>query len=202
MADEKENGREEVTNNDGKGRSKSELDRAGLAVEEITAKDAEKDQETDKPKETPQKKGVGKKEYSMIGISLLLVLIVTISGVFIWARYFSSDNEEILALNAPQGVVYELKPFFLPLKTKAKSKKFMRMTLILELYDESSDRQIKKRIEEVRNRVFKVLTNVSPTNIENNRGKKLLSEEIISIINLVLAGKVIKNVYFRDIVVI
>ena len=183
-------------------RSKSELDVEGLDVEEITAKDAEKDRETDKPKETPQKKGVGKKEYSMIGISLLLVLIVTISGVFIWARYFSSDNEEILAVNAPQGVVYELKPFFLPLKTKAKSKKFMRMTLILELYDESSDRQIKKRIEEVRDRVFKVLTNVSLTNIENNRGKKLLSEEIISIINLVLAGKVIKNVYFRDVVVI
>ena len=195
MADEKER-----TGSDD--RSKSELDVEGLDVEEITAKDAEKDQETDTPKETPQKKGVGKKEYSMIGISLLLVLIVTISGVFIWARYFSSDNEEILAVNAPQGVVYELKPFFLPLKTKAKSKKFMRMTLILELYDESSDRQIKKRIEEVRNRVFKVLTNVSPTNIENNRGKKLLSEEIISIVNLVLAGKVIKNVYFRDIVVI
>ncbi|MCK5256025.1 MAG: hypothetical protein KAQ81_08390 [Deltaproteobacteria bacterium] len=38
--------------------------------------------------------------------------------------------------------------------------------------------------------------------MENNRGKKLLSEEIISIVNLVLAGKVIKNVYFRDIVVI
>ncbi len=202
MADEKENDREEVTNKNDKERSKSELDRESLDVEEITAKDAENDQETDKPKETPQKKGVGKKEYSMIGISLLLVLIVTISGVFIWARYFSSDNEEILAVNAPQGVVYELKPFFLPLKTKAKSKKFMRMTLILELYDESSDRQIKKRIEEVRNRVFKVLTNVSPTNIENNRGKKLLSEEIISIVNLVLAGKVIKNVYFRDIVVI
>ncbi|MCK5256026.1 MAG: hypothetical protein KAQ81_08395 [Deltaproteobacteria bacterium] len=136
-------------------RSKSELDVEGLDVEEITAKDAEKDQETDKPKETPQKKGVGKKEYSMIGISLLLVLIVTISGVFIWARYFSSDNEEILAVNAPQGVVYELKPFFLPLKTKAKSKKFMRMTLILELYDESSDRQIKKRIEEVRTESLK-----------------------------------------------
>lgn len=202
MADEKENDREEVTNKDDKERSKSELDREGLDVEEITAKDAENDKETDKPEETPKKKGVDKKEYIMVGISLLLVLIVVSGAVFIWARYFSSDNEKILALNAPLGTVYELKPFFLPLKTKAKSKKFMRMTLILELYDESSDRQIKKRIEEVRNRVFKVLTNVSPTNIENNRGKKLLSEEIISIINMVLAGKIIKNVYFRDVVVI
>jgi len=202
MADEKGSDIEKTESEDSKDRSKSELDTKGLDVEEITAKDAEKDKETDKPKETPQKKGIGKKEYIMIGISLLLVLIVVSGAVFIWARYFSSDNEKILALNAPQGAVYELKPFFVPLNTKAKSKKFMRMTLILELYDESSDRQIKKRIEEVRNRVFKVLTNVSPTNIENNRGKKLLSEEIISIINLVLAGKVIKNVYFRDVVVI
>lgn len=202
MADEKGSDVEKTESKDIKGRSKSELDMESLDAEEITAKDAEKDKETEKPKETPQKKGVGKKEYIMIGITLLLVLIMVSGAVFIWARYFSSDNEKILALNAPQGAVYELKPFFVPLNTKAKSKKFMRMTLILELYNESSDRQIKKRIEGVRNRVFKVLTNVSPTNIENNQGKKLLSEEIISIINLVLAGKVIKNVYFRDVVVI
>ena len=195
MADEKER-----TGSDD--RSKRELDVEGLDVEEITAKDAEMDQETDTPKETPQKKGVGKEEYILIGISLLLVLIVVSSSVFIWARYFSSENEKNLALDAPLGAVYELKPFFVPLNTSAKSKKFMRLTLILELYDGSSDRQIKKRIEEVRNRVFKTLTNVSPTNIENNRGKKLLAEEIISIINLVLSGKVIKNVYFRDVVVI
>ena len=202
MADEKGSDIEKTESEDEKDRSKSELDTEGLDTEEITAKDAENDKETDKPKETPQKKEVGKKEYILVGISLLLVLIVVSGAVFIWAMYFSSDNEKILALNAPLGAVYELKPFFVPLNTSAKSKKFMRLTLILELYDESSDRQIKKRIEEVRNRVFKTLTNVSPTNIENNRGKKLLSEEIISIINLVLAGKVIKNVYFRDVVVI
>lgn len=202
MADEKGSDIEKTESADEKDRSKSELDVEGLDTEEIVAKEAEKDKETDEPKETPQKKGVGKEEYILIGISLLLVLIVVSSSVFIWARYFSSENEKNLALDAPLGAVYELKPFFVPLNTSAKSKKFMRLTLILELYDGSSDRQIKKRIEEVRNRVFKTLTNVSPTNIENNRGKKLLAEEIISIINLVLSGKVIKNVYFRDIVVI
>jgi len=202
MADEKGSDIEKTESEDSKDRSKSELDTKGLDVEEITAKDAEKDQETDKPKETPQKKGVDKKEYIMIGISLLLGLIMVSGVVFIWARYFSSENEKNLALNTPLGAVYELKPFFVPLNTSAKPKKFMRLTLILELYDGSSDRQIKKRIEEVRNRVYKTLTNVSPTNIENNRGKKLLAEEIISIINLVLSGKVIKNVYFRDVVVI
>ena len=187
---------------DEKDRSKSELDTEDIDVEEVPAKDAGNDKETDTPEEAPQKKGVDKRKYSMVGISLLLVLIVVSGAVFIWARYFSSDSEKNLALDVPLGAVYELKPFFVSLNTSAKSKKFMKITLILELYDGSADRQIKKRIEEVRSRVFGTLTGVSPSNIENNRGKKLLAEEIISIINLVLAGKVIKNVYFKDVVVI
>lgn len=49
-----------------------------------------------------------------------------------------------MALSVPQGLVYELKPFFLPLNSKAESKGFMKLTLVLELCEGSSCKQFTK----------------------------------------------------------
>ena len=76
------------------------------------------------------------------------------------------------------------------------------MTLVLELSDESSYKQIKKRIEEIRSNIFKILVNSSPKNIENTKGKEVLAEKIISIINLLLAENTVKKVFFKEVLVI
>jgi flagellar basal body-associated protein FliL len=185
-----------------KERSSTALDTEGLDREEISPEDDTGEEEAKKQEEGSQKKGIGKREYLAIGISLLLVLIVMSSSVFIWARYFASDDEKVLTPSVPQGPVYELKPFFVPFKSNSKSKGFVRLNLTLELYERSSEKKIKKRIEEVRSRVFRILVNTSSKNIENNQGKRILSEEIVSTINLVLAEKVVKKVYIRDVVLI
>ena len=122
--------------------------------------------------------------------------------MFIWTNYFAPDDGKGLALGVPQGPVYELKPFFVPLNLNAGSKKFMRLTLVLELSDESSYKQIKKRIEEIRSNIFKILVNSSPKNIENTKGKEVLAEKIISIINLLLAENTVKKVFFKEVLVI
>jgi flagellar basal body-associated protein FliL len=185
-----------------KERSSTALDTEGLDREEISPEDDTWEEEAKKQEGGSQKKGIGKREYLAIGISLLLVLIVMSSSMFIWARYFASDDEKVLTPSVPQGPVYELKPFFVPFKSNSKSKGFVRLNLTLELYERSSEKKIKKRIEEVRSRVFRILVNTSSKNIENNQGKRILSEEIVSTINLVLAEKVVKKVYIRDVVLI
>jgi len=197
---EQQGGKETTIEN--KKRSGTELDTEDIDMKEITAEEAGKDKESDKPKEAPQKKEVAKKEYIMIVISLLLVLTVVSGVLFVWARYFTSDDSEGLALSVPQGPVYELKPFFVPLNSNAKSNKFLRLTLVLELCDEKSYKQVKRKIEEVRNNIFEILVNASHKKIENIQGQKVLVEKIISIINLLLAEKIVEKVFFKNVVVI
>jgi len=185
-----------------KERSSTELDTEGFDGEEISPEDDTGEEEAKEQEEGSRKRGIGKREYLTIGISLLLVLIGVSSSVFIWARYFASDDEKVLTPSVPQGSVYELKPFFVPFNSNSKSKGFVRLNLTLELYERSSEKKIKKRIEEVRSRAFRILVTTSSKNIENDQDKRILSEKIVSTINLVLAEKVVKKVYIRDMVLI
>lgn len=194
-------GEEEVSKNNKK-RSKTELDAEDLDAAKIPQEVGEEDETADKQKEKFQKKRTSKREYLLTIFTVLLLLIMICGGVLILTRYFASDDGKGLALDVPQGPVYELKPFFVPLNLKAGAKKFMRLTLVLELSDESSYKQITKRIEEVRSNIFKILFNFSPKNIENSQGKEILAEKIISIINLLVAENIVKKVFLKDVLVI
>lgn len=178
-------------------RSKTELDVEGLDLEESPQEVA-----ADRREETVQVKKRNKREWVLTFFSLLVILIMVIGGVFIWARYFASDDGKRLALNTPLGVVYELKPFFVPLNSNAESGKFLRATMVLELFNESSYEQIESRIEEVRSNIFKILVNASPENVGNTKGKKVLAERIVSTSNHLFGEKVVKRIFFKDVLVI
>ncbi len=180
-----------------KERSKTELDVEGLDLEE-----SPQDVAADEREEKVQVKGGHKREWVLTFFSLLVILIMVIGGVFIWARYFASDDGKRLALNTPLGVVYELKSFFVPLNSNAESGKFLRATVVLELFNESSYEQIESRIEEVRSNIFKILVNASPKNVGNTKGKKVLAEKIVSTSNLLFGEKVVKRIFFKDVLVI
>lgn len=178
-------------------RSKTELDVEGLGLEEFPQEVA-----ADESKEKVQVKRKNKREWVLTFFSLLVILIMVIGGVFIWARYFASDDGKRLALNTPLGVVYELEPFFVPLNSNAESGKFLRATMVLELFNESSYEQVESRIEEVRSNIFKILVNTSPKNVGNTKGKKVLAERIVSTSNHLLGEKVVKRIFFKDVLVI
>ena len=204
MAEEKENA-EGQEQQDGKAaedsqrRSSTELDSEGLALDEDLKENAAEEKTDDTQKEIPQKKRRGKREYILISVSLLLVVIMISGGVFIWARYFTSDKG--VALNYSRGYEYELKPFFVPL-AKAESGKFLRVNMIIELADKRSSKQIVKRIEGIRGSILNILINASPKNIESSQGKEVLAEEITSTINLLLGEEIVKGVFFNEALVV
>ena len=180
-----------------KERSKRELDVEGLDVEEFP-----KEVAADEREERIQVKKWNKKEWVLTFFSLLVILIMVIGSVFIWARYFASDDGDKLALNTPLGVVYEFKPFFVPLSSSAESGKFLKASMVFELFDENSYEQIEGRIEEIRGNIFKILVNASPKNVGNNKGKEVLAETIVSTSNLLLGEKIVKRIFFKDVLVI
>jgi len=204
MAEEKENtgGQEQQDDNaaeDSKGRSRTELDSEGLGTEELLEAAATEEKTDDTQKGIPQKKKGRKREYILMAVSLLLVVIVISGGVFIWARYFASN--EGLALKASRGYEYGLKPFFVPL-AKTKSRKFLRVDMILELADKRASKQIVKRIEEVRGSILNILINASPKNIESSQEKEVLAKEIVSTINFLLGQKIVKRIFFNELLVV
>jgi len=209
MVDEKEKVAEEeavktheVTEKKGKERSATELDAEELDAGELDLEEAPQEAAVDEKKEEIQKGATGSRNWSLIFVSLLLVLIVVSGGVFIWARYFPSEDEKGLSLSTPQEFAYELEPFFVPLNSNAESEKFLKATLVLELLDKGSCEHIKKRIEGVRSNIFKILVSASPKNVENNEGKEVLAKKIISTSNLLLEGKIVKSVFFENVLVI
>jgi len=194
-------GEEEVKKKNKK-RSNAKMDVEGIDAAKSPQDVGEKGDAADTQKEKFQNKRTSKREYILTIFTVLLLLLMICGGVLISTRYFTSDDRKGLALDVLQEPVYELKPFFVPLNLKARSKKFMRLTLVLELSDESAYKKITKRIEEVRSNIFKILFNFSPKNIENAQGKEILAEKIISILNLLLAEDSVKKVLFKDVVVI
>lgn len=179
-------------------RSIMELDVDGLDTEESPQEVA-----ADEREETTQVKRRKKRERVLTFFSLLVMFTMVIGSVFLWARYFASeDGGKGLALNTPEGVAYELKPFFVPLNSNAESEKFLKTTLVLELFDEGSYEQIERQIEDVRGNIFKILIGASPENIGHTKGKSVLAEKIVSTSNLFFGEKVVKRIFFKDVLVI
>ena len=74
--------------------------------------------------------------------------------------------------------------------------------MVFELFNEGSYDQIESRIEEIRGNIFKILVNASPKNVGNTKGKEILAKKIVSTSNLLFKGKIVKRIFFKDVLVI
>jgi flagellar FliL protein len=177
-------------------RSRTESDGEGVGTEEPPREEGRAAPPEDG---IPGKAGrSGTRKYVMAAILLLCMVIGIGGGLFLWKRYFSAP---VSIAPAAQGYAYDLKPFFVPL-SKSGSKKFLRVTITLELPGRNSSQQIATNIEEVRSSILKLLLNASAHNDENTQWKDLLAAEIASAVNLLAAGKIVKGVVFKDLLVI
>jgi flagellar basal body-associated protein FliL len=177
---------------------------AALKESPRTPSDAEGPRQ-EESREEPKKDSIqgepgrsGKKKYVMALILLLCVIIGISGGLLIRAQYFSSPES---ASAAPQEYLYGLKPFFVPL-SKNGSKKFLRLTISLNLSGSNSTTQIVTHIEKVRSGIMNLLVNIPPKNVENPQWKDLLAAEIASAVNRLVEGNVVKGVIINDLLVV
>jgi flagellar FliL protein len=140
----------------------------------------------------------GTRKYVMALIVVLCLLIGISGGLLIRTQYFSSPASDAAA---SRGYAYGLKPFFVPL-SKAGSKKFLRVTIDLELSGSNSTKQIVTHIEAVRTSIMNILVTIPPNNIDKLQREGLLAEEIISVVNHLVEGNVVNGVIFKDLLVI
>jgi len=177
-------------------RSRTESDGAGAEAEEPPQEESRAVPPEDG---IPEKAGrSGTRKYVMAAILLRCMAIGVSGGLLLWKRYFSAPET---VSPAAQGYAYDLKPFFVPL-SKSGSKKFLRVTITLELPGRNSSQQIVKNIEEVRSNILKLLLNTPGHNDENTQWKDLLAAEIASTVNLLAERKIVKGVILKDLLVI
>jgi flagellar basal body-associated protein FliL len=163
--------------------------------------DAEKGQATEASDGTIQKGRMSTGEYLLIGLSVLLILIVAGGGMFIWARYGTPGDGQETSMELSKAPLHTLKPFFVPLRPKAGSEKFLRVNISLELSGKHS-KQFVKNSEKVRRAIVQILLTAVPKDLEYSHGKKALMDKMIAAINHSLEKSVVSGVRFTDVVIL
>lgn len=153
-------------------------------------------------KETGKKSTMNMGEYLLITLAVLLIVIVVGGGMFIWARYGTIDGEQEAALEHGQPPLYQLNPFFVPLKTQAGAEKFLRVTISLELSGEGSSLVLVKQIEQIRGTLLQMLLTAVPKDFEYLHGKKALMDKMRTSVNHFLGKDLVQGIRFNNAVLL
>ena len=91
---------------------------------------------------------------------------------------------------------YTLVPFNANLK--GSPRRFIRLSMQLEMLDENSFEEISDLGAEARDTVLKIINEKDATEVRSVKGKLLLKQEIIAAVNVFLEKGIVKNAYFTD----
>ena len=141
-------------------------------------------------------------EYLLITLAVLLIVIVIGGGMFIWARYGTIDGEQEASLDRAQRPLYQLNPFFVPLKAQAGVEKFLRVTISLELSGEGSSQVVVKQMEQIRGTLLQTLLSAVPKDFEYPHGKKALMDRMRTSVNHFLGKDLVQGIRFTNAVLL
>lgn len=160
-----------------------------------------------------------KKYLIIIGAAFLALVIGTTSGMFVywnimlWNKVSSIDKkvnppvevEEEEAGAEEEGPAEKIGPMH-PLDTfivnlaDEGGRRYLRITINLELKDDTVQKKVEQRIPEIRNRVLMILPTKKVEDIKDTTGKMVLRDEIHAGINSILGEGSVTNIYFTEFV--
>jgi len=127
--------------------------------------------------------------------------------VFNKMSFFSSQAEkESESEKAPENnseammSVYSLDTFIVNLADKG-GRRFLRVTMVLELKDKSFATEIDKRLSKIRDSILMILPTKRFEDINSVEGKIALRGEIMTKLNSILKAGSITNIYFIEFVI-
>lgn len=135
---------------------------------------------------------------------IILLIFVTVGAVsFVWNKtsFFSSQTEKVPENNSEViRSVYSLDTFIVNLADKG-GRRFLRVTMDLELKDESLAGEIDKRLSQIRDSILMIIPTKRFEDINSVEGKITLRDEIMTKLNSFLKDGSITNIYFVDFVI-
>ena len=146
------------------------------------------------------------------GLLIIIVLVVLLLGGGGFGAYWfllrtppptAEELAEIEAAKKPEPVilpVFALKPFVVNLADK-KSRRYLKVTMKLELSNEELLEEIDKRRAQLRDVVLTLLSSKTATEVGTMEGKFLLRQDIIKRVNVNLVTGKVTKVYWEEFVV-
>jgi len=131
----------------------------------------------------------------------VFMLFVGLVGFLVVPNLLFINSGEVKSLKEIAGPVRDMK-FFLPLAVDTGRKRFVKVTVAIELVDNGFKKEIDKKVSELRKEVIDLVLTKSPKEVRSARGKEILRQEITTKLNIYLSKNCIKNTYFTELVVL
>jgi len=132
------------------------------------------------------------------------IIVSIIAATFVvWNKISSEEpgTEEVAEENIEKITsIYYLDTFIVNLADKG-GRRFLRVTMHLELRDTSLAGEIDKRLSQIRDSVLMILPTKRFENINSVEGKIALRAEIMTKLNSLLKDGSITNIYFVEFVI-
>jgi len=139
-------------------------------------------------------------------ISIIVVMVVIAVGAVYFFRSKAGKEPEAEKVPAHEKnsevirSVYSLNTFIVNLADKG-GRRFLRITMDLELKDESFAEEIDKRLSQTRDSILMILPTKRFEDINSIEGKIALRDEIIIKLNSFFKNVIITNIYFVEFVI-
>ena len=147
--------------------------------------------------------------FALVGI-LFIVMIGLTGGLFmIWnklsateaqANNTGSPNGQGQEIQQTPGVIFPMETFIVNLADEG-GKRYLRVTMDLELAQGTAEDDLKKRLPQMRDSILMVLPSKRFDEIRTVEGKTSLRNEIIANLNGLLGQERITSIYFTEFVV-
>jgi flagellar protein FliL len=167
------------------------------------AVEAEADIEQDDAAAQPAKRGIPKK-LLIIGAAGLIVLLAAGAGLyfFVFAGRGADEAARAAALAVPETFIFNLPPMTVNLNDEnSESDSFMKLTIALEVADESVMREIQPRMAKVVDAFQVYLRELRKSDLEGSAGIYRLKEELRRRVNLAIFPAHVEGILFKEILV-
>jgi len=111
------------------------------------------------------------------------------------------DGDEIASRKLSEiGALYPLDTFTVNLKSDA-GRRYLKATVSLELKGPELSLELDKKTAVIRDRIIRILTSKTLEEISSAKGKQKVTEQIVEVLNSMLADGSVKGIYFTEFVI-
>ena len=112
-----------------------------------------------------------------------------------------TDTGEVKSPEEIAGPVCDMK-FFLPLAEDSGKKRYVRVTVAIELVDKAYKKEMDQNVSDLRREIINIVLAKSPEEVKSSEGKELLRKEIADSLNKYFSEGYVKNTYFTELVIL
>ena len=145
----------------------------------------------------------------VIAAVFLLMMGMMGAGFFIlWSKMASAPQpvvagQQNVVEEVPEdtiGPLFSLSTFIVNLADQG-GKRYLRITMDLELTGEEIEEKLEKRLPQIRDKILMIIPSKTFEELNSSQGKAALRDELIIKLNGMLTNDYVENIYFTEFVI-